>query len=78
MNLGEGESPTVEFSPTFPYQGAFFLRRNQQGSMLKPIQRAREHRPSFVPDDLLVVHEPDPQQFTLLVGHISIAVERGE
>jgi hypothetical protein len=29
--------------------------------MLKPVQRAREDRPSLVPDDLLVVKEADAQ-----------------
>src|SRR5580700_4680325 len=32
MNLGEGESHTVEFSPALPYQGAFFFRTYQHGS----------------------------------------------
>src|SRR5215469_14987348 len=32
MNLGEGDAQIVEFSPALPYQGAFFLRTNQQGS----------------------------------------------
>src|ERR1700693_6290658 len=32
MNLGDGESQTVEFSPAFPYHGAFFFRTNQAGS----------------------------------------------
>ena len=30
--------------------------------MLKPVVRPREHRPPFVPDDLLVMQEADPQQ----------------
>jgi hypothetical protein len=32
MNLGEGDAQIVEFSPAFPYHGAFFLRTNQHGS----------------------------------------------
>ena len=33
MNFGDGDSQMVEFSePGLPYQGAFFFRRNQQGS----------------------------------------------
>src|ERR1017187_3712834 len=32
MNFGDGEDQTVEFSPAFPYQGAFFFLTNQQGS----------------------------------------------
>jgi hypothetical protein len=32
MNFGEGEAQIVEFSPAFPYQGAFFFRTNQHGS----------------------------------------------
>ena len=32
MNFGEGDAQIVEFSPAFPYQGAFFFRTNQQGS----------------------------------------------
>ena len=32
MNFGEGEFHMVEFSPAFPYYGAFFFRTNQQGS----------------------------------------------
>ena len=32
MNFGEGDAQIVEFSPAFPYQGAFFLRTYQQGS----------------------------------------------
>ena len=32
MNFGEGESWTVEFSPAFPYQGAFFFRTYQHFS----------------------------------------------
>jgi hypothetical protein len=31
-NFGEGESWTVEFSPAFPYQAAFFFRTYQHGS----------------------------------------------
>src|ERR1019366_3519097 len=30
MNLGEGESQTVEFSPALPNQGAFFFRTYQR------------------------------------------------
>jgi hypothetical protein len=33
MNFGEGASQTVAFSPGLPYQGAFFFRTNQQGSL---------------------------------------------
>ena len=32
MNFGDGDAQMVEFSPAFPYQGAFFFRTNQQGS----------------------------------------------
>ena len=32
MNFGDGEFQIVEFSPAFPYQGAFFFRTYQQGS----------------------------------------------
>jgi hypothetical protein len=32
MNFGDGESQMVEFSPGFPYHGAFFFRTYQQGS----------------------------------------------
>lgn len=32
MNFALGEAQMVEFSPAFPYQGAFFFRTNQQGS----------------------------------------------
>src|SRR4051794_21000014 len=59
MNFGLGESQIVEFSPAMPYHGAFFFRTNQHGSCWKP---ARQHRPSLVPDDLLVMQEPDLQQ----------------
>lgn len=32
MNLGLGEFQIVEFSPAFPYQGAFFFLTYQHGS----------------------------------------------
>jgi hypothetical protein len=32
MNFGETESQTVEFSPDFPYQGAFFFLTYHAGS----------------------------------------------
>jgi hypothetical protein len=32
MNFGDAESQTVEFSPAFPYQGAFGFRTYQHGS----------------------------------------------
>ena len=32
MNFGDGESQKAEFSPGFPYHGAFFFLTNQQGS----------------------------------------------
>jgi hypothetical protein len=35
MNFGDGDAQIVEFSPAFPYQGAFFFRTNQQGSWAK-------------------------------------------
>ena len=59
MNFGDGELQMVEFWPAFPYHEAFFLRTYHTGSMLKPVVGAREHRPPFVPDDLLVVFEAD-------------------
>jgi hypothetical protein len=30
--------------------------------MLEPVMRSRKHRPTLVPDNLLVVQEPDSQQ----------------
>jgi hypothetical protein len=32
MNFGLGDAQMVEFSPAFPYQGAFFFLTNQHGS----------------------------------------------
>jgi hypothetical protein len=32
MNFGDGTFQIVEFSPGFPYHGAFYFRTFQQGS----------------------------------------------
>ena len=49
MNLGDGASQMAEFSdPGFPYQGAFSLRVNQQGSCWNQYNvRVRTTRPLF-------------------------------
>ena len=62
MNLGEGESQTVVFSPAFPYHGAFFFRTNQHGSCGKPVRCPRENGSALVPNDLLVVQEADAEE----------------
>lgn len=62
MNFGEGDAQMVEFSPALPNHGAFFLRTNQHGLVLKPIQRARQHGPALVPYDLLVMLKADSKQ----------------
>src|SRR5205085_836913 len=32
------------------------------GLVLEPVVRPREHGPAFIPDDLLVMKEPNPEQ----------------
>ena len=62
MNLGDGESHTVEFSPGFPYQGSVLFSHVPAGFVLIPVVSPGEHGPALVPDDLLWVKKSDPEQ----------------
>jgi hypothetical protein len=53
MNFGEGDSQMVEFSPAFPYQGAFLLSHIPARFMLVPVVGPGEHGSALVPNDLL-------------------------
>ena len=51
MNLGDGESQMVEFSPRLPKPGRILLADVPARLMLVPVVRPREHDPAFVPND---------------------------
>ena len=62
MNLGEGDDQTVEFSPALAVPRRVLLADEPAGLVLEPVQGAGKNCPPFIPYQLLVVEEADPQQ----------------
>jgi hypothetical protein len=55
MNLGDGESQIVEFSPALAEPGRVLSSDIPTRFMLEPVVRPRKNGPLLVPDNLLVV-----------------------
>ena len=62
MNFGEGDIPDRRVLAGLAEPGGILLAHIPARLVLKPVMRSREDRSPFVPDDLLVVQEADPQQ----------------